>query len=170
MHSRTSLVQHLRPFDLLAQIGVQIVQSMASGEDEVRSLDPQYDQALRRAVRTAGTIGSEIRDAAGRRIGRWDPHAQGRGHQADVQARRALHGSARFADGSPAIVETATGSGTVWYVMNHGGAAVDITLSLPMAARSLKDLRPGVSLPPGGLITLDAGETRLIAIEPESRP
>jgi hypothetical protein len=53
------------------------------------------------------------------------------------------------------------------YVVNHGGAAVEITLSLPAAARSLKDLRRGAALPPDGLINLDAGETRLIAIEPE---
>jgi hypothetical protein len=42
---------------------------------------------------------------------------------------------------------------------------VEITLSLPAAARSLKDLRRGAALPPRRLISLDAGETRLIAIE-----
>jgi beta-galactosidase GanA len=59
------------------------------------------------------------------------------------------------------------------YVVNHGGASVDVTLSLPAAARSLKDLRRGAALRPDGLITLGSGETRLIEIEQgheETRP
>ena len=59
------------------------------------------------------------------------------------------------------------------YVVNHGGAAVDVNLSLPPGARALKDLRRGAALPPGHPITLDSGETRLIEIEQqleEARP
>ena len=55
--------------------------------------------------------------------------------------------------------------GWLLYAVNHGGAAVEVALSLPAPARSLKDLRRGVALPPGSPIALGAGETWLIAIE-----
>lgn len=51
------------------------------------------------------------------------------------------------------------------YVVNDSDTAVEARLSLPAAARSLKDLRRDKTLPVGGLITLAAGETRIFQIE-----
>jgi glycosyl hydrolase family 42 (putative beta-galactosidase) len=219
--------QYLRPLDFFAQIGVEIVKSTAGGEREVGSLEPQYDQTLRRAVATAGVVDSEITTRAGDELGDEVLRLKGHGIAQTLKLGEGSPPVARFADGSAAIVERTVGRGIVWYlatplepqsyarlldrllaragvsrpvrvadasgkriwqvearalrrerdwllyVVNHGGAAVEITLSLPAPARSLKDLRRGVAPPPGSLISVGAGETRLIAIEPEqeeSRP
>ncbi|HVD77942.1 MAG TPA: beta-galactosidase trimerization domain-containing protein [Vicinamibacteria bacterium] len=217
--------QYLRPLDFLAQVGVDVVKSTAGGEGEVGSLEPQYDQALRRTVATAGAVDSDITTRPDAELG--SEILQGRGIRQTLKLGQGSAALARFADGSPAVVKTATGAGTVWYlatplepqsyarlldhileragvprpvrvtgasgkrvwqvearalrrerdwllyVVNHGGTAVDVNLSLPPGARALKDLRRGAALPPGHPITLDSGETRLIEIEQqleEARP
>jgi beta-galactosidase len=50
------------------------------------------------------------------------------------------------------------------YLVNHNGAGVEVRLRLAGAPRSFKDLRRGDVLPPDGLLRLDSGETRLIAV------
>lgn len=54
------------------------------------------------------------------------------------------------------------GRGWLLYVVNHSGAAVEIRLSFPATARSLRDLRRDEALLPGNLIPLASGETRLL--------
>ena len=51
------------------------------------------------------------------------------------------------------------------YVVNHGSTEVEVKLSLPAAARSVKDLRRDKALPAGGIVPLAAGETRIFQIE-----
>jgi len=206
---------------------VEIVKSTARDGGEAGSLEPRYDQTLRREIATGGVIDSEIATRPGDELGNEVVRLKGHGI---VQTLRLGEGStalARFADGRPAIVKCATGRGIIWYlatplepqgyarlldllleragvsrpvrvtdasgqriweveartlrrerdwlfyVVNHGGAAVEVNLSLPSSARALKDLRRGAALPPGGPITLGSGETRLIEIEQqqgEARP
>jgi hypothetical protein len=158
--------QYLRPLDFFAQIGVEIVKSTAGGEGEVTSLEPQYDQTLRRAVATAGVTDSEAAGAAKLCASARPPPGAG---------RCLASGSRNRCFGQTYMAGRSTLPRRDWllYVVNHGGAAVEVNLSLPAAARSLKDLRRDAALRPGGLITLGSGETRLIAIEQEheeSRP
>ena len=211
--------QYLRPLDFFTQVGLQIVESSAAGEAKLGALEQQYDQTLRRAAVTAGSVESEITTLPGAELGSASFNLKGRGVAQKIKPGDGARALARFKNSDPAIVKHALGGGGVttlatpleprsyaqlldrlferagvtrriratdaagqrlwqiearslrrerdWlvYVVNHSDAAVEVKLSLPAAALSLKDLRRDKALPVSSLITLATGETRIFQIE-----